>query len=188
MPAPADLQDDLQDGVRDEARPGGTEPGSVHATDATDATEATEATELAGQLRVVVARLARILRQQDQSGLAPTLLAALTTVGRSGPLTFGELAAHEQVAAPTVTKAVQKLEAKGLVSRRPDPDDGRVCRVVITAAGRRHLERARRRRTAWLATRLTELEADDVRRLAAAVDVLEALTNAEAPASESTAT
>ena len=149
-----------------------------------EAPRPTDTTELAGQLRVVVARLARILRQQDQSGMPPTLLAALTTVGRSGPLTFGELAAHEQVAAPTITKAVQKLEAKGLVSRRPDPDDGRVCRVAITAAGRRHLERARRRRTAWLATRLTELDESDVRRLADAVDVLEALTNAEAPASE----
>lgn len=144
-------------------------------------------TELAGHLRVVVARLARILRQQDQSGLAPTLLAALTTVGRAGPLTFGELAAHEQVAAPTITKAVQKLEAKGLVARRPDPDDGRVCRVALTAAGRRHLDQARRRRTAWLATRLSELEDDDIRRLADALDVLEALTSAEAPAAESKA-
>lgn len=146
-----------------------------------DTAPAPDTTELAGQLRVVIARLARILRQQDQSGLAPTLLAALTTIGRLGPLTFGEIAAHEQVAAPTVTKAVQKLEAKGLVARRPDPDDGRVCRVAITAAGRRHLERNRRRRTAWLATRLGELEPDDIARLVAAVDVLEGLTNAEAP-------
>lgn len=152
-----------------------------------DARDTDTDTELAGHLRVVVARLARILRQQDQSGLAPTLLAALTTVGRAGPLTFGELAAHEQVAAPTITKAVQKLEAKGLVARRPDPDDGRVCRVALTTAGRRHLEQARRRRTAWLATRLSELGDDDIRRLADALDVLEALTNAEAPASETKA-
>lgn len=142
----------------------------------------TDTTELAGQLRVVVARLARILRQQDQSGMPPTLLAALTTVGRAGPLTLGELAAQEQVAAPTITKAVQKLEAKGLVARQDDPDDGRVCRVALTAAGRRHLEQARRRRTAWLATRLGDLGDDDIRRLVDAVDVLEALTNAEAPA------
>ena len=150
-------------------------------TTALDTVPAPDTTELAGQLRVVVARLARILRQQDQSGLAPTLLAALTTIGRLGPLTFGEIAAHAQVAAPTVTKAVQKLEAKGLVARRPDPDDGRVCRVAITAAGRRQLEQNRRRRTAWLATRLGELDLDDIARLAAAVDVLEGLTNAEAP-------
>lgn len=170
----------LQDDAREARDPGGE--------DLAEPTEPTDTAELAGQLRVVIARLARVLRQQDQSGMPPTLLAALTTVGRVGPLTFGELAAQEQVAAPTITKAVQKLEAKGLVSRRPDPDDGRVCRVVITAAGRRHLERARRRRTAWLATRLTELDESDVRRLADAVDVLEALTNAEAPASESPTT
>ncbi|HMQ28797.1 MAG TPA: MarR family transcriptional regulator, partial [Acidimicrobiales bacterium] len=91
-------------------------------------TAAPETTELAGQLRVVVARLARVLRQQDQSGMSPTLLAALATIDRAGPLTFGELAAHEQVTAPTITKAVRKLEAEGLVARRPDPDDGRVWR------------------------------------------------------------
>ncbi|MCB1015015.1 MAG: MarR family transcriptional regulator [Acidimicrobiales bacterium] len=138
-----------------------------------------DAPELAGHLRVVVARLARILRQQDQSGLAPTLLATLTTVGRSGPLTLSELAAHEQVAPPTITKAVRRLEEKGLVTRRSDPDDGRVCRVAVTAAGRRHLDRSRRRRTAWLTTRLGELDAADVRRLADAIDVLEALTEPE---------
>lgn len=146
-----------------------------------------DTTELAGQLRVVVARLARILRQQDQSGMSPTLLAALATVARVGPLTFGELAAHEQVTAPTITKAVRKLEAEGLVARRPDPDDGRVWRVAVTAAGRRRLDQNRRRRTAWLATRLGELAPDDIARLAAAVDVLEGLTNAEAPASGSRA-
>lgn len=151
------------------------------------ATPAPDTTELAGQLRVVVARLARVLRQQDQSGMSPTLLAALTTIARVGPLTFGELAAHEQVAAPTITKAVQKLEAEGLVTRRPDPDDGRVCRVAITSAGRRRLDQNRRRRTAWLATRLGELAPDEVARLQSAVDVLESLTHAEAPVSASRA-
>lgn len=151
------------------------------------ATPAPDTTELAGQLRVVVARLARVLRQQDQSGMSPTLLAALTTIARVGPLTFGELAAHEQVAAPTITKAVQKLEAEGLVTRRPDPDDGRVCRVAITSAGRRRLDQNRRRRTAWLATRLGELTPDDVARLQSAVGVLEGLTNAEASVSASRA-
>lgn len=146
-------------------------------------TAAAETTELAGQLRVVVARLARVLRQQDQSGMSPTLLAALATIDRAGPLTFGELAAHEQVTAPTITKAVRKLEAEGLVARRPDPDDGRVWRVATTAAGRRRLDQNRRRRTAWLTTRLGELDADDLARLADAVEVLEGLANAEAPAS-----
>lgn len=140
-----------------------------------------DVSELASQLRVVVARLARILRQQDQSAMPPTLLAALTSVGRLGPLTFGELAAYEQVSAPTITKAVQKLEAKGLVARHPDADDGRVCRVAVTAAGRRHLEHARRRRTAWLGKRLDALDPDEIRRLVDAVDVLEGLTNVDQP-------
>jgi hypothetical protein len=45
----------------------------------------------------------------------------------------------------------------------------------VTAAGRRHVARNRSRRTAWLASRLAELSADDLDRLAGAADVLERL-------------
>jgi DNA-binding MarR family transcriptional regulator len=134
--------------------------------------------ELAASLRLSVTRLARLLRQQDESGLAPTLAAALATIAREGPLTLGELAAREQVTAPTVTKVVEKLEARGYVTRHADTADRRVCRVRVTPAGRRHVEAVRRRRTAWLSARLKTLSAEDLARLAAAADVLDRLTEA----------
>lgn len=37
---------------------------------------------------------------------------------------------------PTVTKMLQRVESAGLVERRPDPEDARVSRVFLTAAGR----------------------------------------------------
>jgi DNA-binding MarR family transcriptional regulator len=132
--------------------------------------------DVAGRLRISVTRLARLMRQGDNTGLTPTLAAALATIWREGPLTLGELAAAEQVAPPTITKVVGKLEAQGLVARIPDADDRRVCRVALTDAGRHHVEAVRTRRTAWLAARLAELPPGDLDRLVAAVDVLEHLT------------
>jgi DNA-binding MarR family transcriptional regulator len=137
--------------------------------------------EVAGRLRLPITRLARILRQQDQLGLTPTMTAALATIGREGPLTLGALAASEQVSPPTTTRIVAKLEAAGLVRRHADPADGRVTRVDLTAAGRRQLEAGRVRRTAWLATRLGDLSAEDLVRLDEAAAVLERLTSAPAP-------
>ena len=137
---------------------------------------AVDPTVLAGRLRLSVTRLARLLRNQDDSGLSATLGAALATIAHSGPLTLGELAATEQVSPPSITKVVDKLEQRGLVSRRSDETDGRVCRVQLTAAGRRQFEGMRRRRTAWLATRLGELDPADLERLHAAADLLERLS------------
>ena len=132
--------------------------------------------ELVGRLRLSVARLARLLRQQDESGMTPTMTATLATIAREGPLTLGALAAAEQVAPPTVTKAIDKLEANGLVERIVDENDRRVCRVRVTGAGRRQIEANRSRRNAWLADQLAALTPDERERLAGAVDVLEQLT------------
>jgi DNA-binding MarR family transcriptional regulator len=95
--------------------------------------------EVAGRLRMSAFRLTRLLRQQDTEGLAPTLSAALATINREGPLTLGELAVHEHVAPPSVTKAVEKLVGLGLVNRAPDASDRRVVRVRPTPAGRRRV-------------------------------------------------
>jgi len=128
-----------------------------------------------------VARLARLLRQQDESGLSATLTAALATISREGPMTLGELAAREQVAPPSITKVVGKLEDRGLVERRVDDRDRRVTRVEISPAGTDQLVAARDRRTAWLATRLFDLDPVELDALAQALTVLDALAAARPP-------
>jgi DNA-binding MarR family transcriptional regulator len=135
----------------------------------------TDLVELASGLRFVVARLHRLLRQQDQSGLAPALATALATINREGPLTLSQLAGQEQVAAPTATKLVDKLADQGLVTRQQDDVDKRVCRVQITADGRDKLESIRVRRTEWLAARLGDLPLDDLGRISDSLEVLEGL-------------
>src|SRR5919197_615209 len=93
-------------------------------------------------------------------------------------MTSSLVAAAEQVAPPTVTKVISKLEAAGLVDRVVDPSDRRVSRVALSAAGRRQVEENRSRRTAWLADRVGEPSAEERERLANAVDVIEHLTTA----------
>jgi DNA-binding MarR family transcriptional regulator len=131
---------------------------------------------LAGQLRLSITRLARILRQQDAGSLGPTMSSALATITHEGPLTLGELACREHVAPPSVTKVVDQLEARGLVRRIQDNHDRRVTRVETTTAGRLYIAQARTRRAAWLAVRLDDLSSQDLDCLWAASEVLERLS------------
>jgi DNA-binding MarR family transcriptional regulator len=131
--------------------------------------------EMAARLRLSATRLARRLRQESGSGLTPSQLSALAAVHNSGPLTLGELAEHERVAPPSITKCVAKLEADGLLNRTPDPKDGRVSRVSATKAGKTLIAETRRRKTAWLTERIGRLDPSEQARLADSLDVLDAL-------------
>ncbi len=132
-------------------------------------------TDLATRLRLAVTRTARRLRQEAGSDMSPSLSAALATVERHGPLTPSELAKIEAVKRPTATRIVAKLAGAGLVDRAGDPTDGRVSLVSITAAGSALLSQMRSRKNAYLASRLDELEPDDVAALERAAQVLERL-------------
>jgi DNA-binding MarR family transcriptional regulator len=137
--------------------------------------------EIAARLRLSATRLARRLRQESDAGLTPSQLSALAAVQHEGPLTLGALADHERVAPPTVTRVVTKLEADGLVRRTADTDDRRVARVSTTPEGDALLAELRKRKNAWLAARLAELDTDQRTRLAAALDVLELLATKDTP-------
>src|SRR5215213_7823347 len=50
-----------------------------------------------------------------------------------------QLAQHMRIEPPTLVGHLDKIAEQGLVERRPDPDDRRVVRVVITPAGRARL-------------------------------------------------
>ena len=134
---------------------------------------------LASGLRVGVLRLARRLRlERRDTALTLSQLSALATLHRHGPLPVGELAAHERVRAPSMTRVVTALEGEGLVARSPHESDGRQVVVTLSEAGDTLLAEDRRRRDAWLARRLEELDPDDLAALAAAVPVLERLAAA----------
>jgi DNA-binding MarR family transcriptional regulator len=102
-------------------------------------------------------------------------MSALATVERLGTPTLGELAASEQVRPPSMTRIVVGLEGAGLVTRRVDAEDRRVARVMLSAEGRRVLQRSRSLRTAFLARRLRRLSESERGALGEMVALLERL-------------
>ncbi|MEP6661583.1 MAG: MarR family transcriptional regulator [Acidimicrobiales bacterium] len=135
--------------------------------------------ELAGDLRLVIGRIARRLRQDSSGGLSPSQLSALSTLGDRGAIRLSELAAVERVSPPTLTKIVASLESQGLVRRQGDPVDRRASLVRATPAGQAILRRIRGQRTAMLTRLLADLPAADVERLREALPVLVQLAEAD---------
>lgn len=131
---------------------------------------------LASQLRIAVMRLARRLRAERlDTTHTLTQLAALATVERHGPITPGDLASHERVQPPSMTRVLGRLEDDGLVRRSQHPTDGRQQLVAITNAGRELLAADRRRREAWLSCQLAGLADTDVAALSDLLPLLERL-------------
>jgi len=123
--------------------------------------------DTAAALLEVAALLVR--RLPNRHGMTLTTSSALGRLDREGPLRLTTLAAAEGIAQPSMTQLVQKLERHGLAVRRPDPQDGRVCLVELTAAGRRALAERRRERQDWLSERLAALPARERAELDAAL-------------------
>ncbi|HVJ97871.1 MAG TPA: MarR family transcriptional regulator [Acidimicrobiia bacterium] len=132
-------------------------------------------TELASELRLAVLRLARRLRQHAPLDVTPSQLSALTSIVRDGRVTLSQLAELERVKPPTVTRIVDALGQRDLVTRVVDEDDRRIAWVAPTAEGRALVDTIRRRRDAYLAERLRSLSADDRELLARAATLLERL-------------
>ena len=117
---------------------------------------------LAHDLRLAVMRLSRRLRNQRvDTSVTLTHLAALSTLKRHGPMSPGELAAHERVQPPSMTRVVVALEAMGLVTRTPHPTDGRQVVIDLTPAARELLDAEAQAREAWLSGRLQELPPEE---------------------------
>src|SRR6266702_2021254 len=137
---------------------------------------------LATTLRISVSRLARRLRVertvpgQSEPVLSDTQFAALATLEKHGAMSPGELAGHERVQPPSMTRVIAVLVDSRLVMRAPHPSDRRQVVLTATEAGRDLVNKARRRRDAWLAKRLMELTPQERATLRAAAPILEKLS------------
>jgi DNA-binding MarR family transcriptional regulator len=136
----------------------------------------TDLAGLASHLRLSVFRASRTLRRESQAGISPTLLAALSTIERHGPMTAGDLASHEQVRKPTVTRILAALVAEGLAERTPDTVDRRVSWVQLTPSGRALMRSVRRRTDRYLAERLKRLDVAELATLERAAEILGRVT------------
>lgn len=137
----------------------------------------TQTGTLGSQLRLVVLRLSRRLRQESVGEITPSQLSALTAVARKGEVTLGELAAIERIAPPTMTRIAARLEDQGFVERHVDPADRRVARLAASKTGLALLDTIRNRRDAYLAARLRDFDDEELAVLEAAVPLLERLAS-----------
>jgi DNA-binding MarR family transcriptional regulator len=130
-------------------------------------------------LRLVLIEVTRRTRIQDwASDLTPSRLSALAIIEAGAPLRIGELATRMAVSTPTISHLVEALDEQGLIARRHDPHDRRVCLVGISTAGRDLLAELRTRTTGFLADQIGRLSAEQQRALAAALPALEAIGSA----------
>jgi DNA-binding MarR family transcriptional regulator len=136
----------------------------------------TTAAELSAALRPSLLRLTRIIRNQRVDlSVSLTQLSAMGTLQKKGPMSAGDLAAHERVQPPSMTKVLASLEEKSLVTREAHPTDKRQAIIVLTKAGADLLESERRQRDAWLSQRLAQLTPDERAALRAVIPVLDKL-------------
>jgi DNA-binding MarR family transcriptional regulator len=135
---------------------------------------ADDGTEVAATLVSIGAQLQRqVGRGADEDGLTRARLSALGRLVLGGPCTLGQLAAHEGVRPPTMTRLVHSMESAGLVARQPHPTDGRSIVLRATPAGEAVLASGQASRLVPLAAALDRLDRDERRDVASATEVID---------------
>jgi DNA-binding MarR family transcriptional regulator len=135
--------------------------------------------QVAAALRLSIGLLRRQLRQAPVPGeLTLPESAALTRLDRGGPTTPSALARLEQISPQSMGATLGALEARGLVERRPDPQDRRRAVLSVSEAGRQVLHSKRSARTQQLARALSDgFTPAELRTLMAAAPLLERLAH-----------
>ncbi|WP_328615472.1 MarR family transcriptional regulator [Amycolatopsis sp. NBC_00355] len=131
----------------------------------------------AGLLASVSVLVRRVQQIPTEGGLTMPERTALSLLDRSGPTTSSALAREVQITAQAMGATLSALRDRGLVERRPDPDDGRRAVLMVTDAGRQALKNKRNARAELIAQALTggAFTPAELDRLAAVAPLLERL-------------
>lgn len=105
-----------------------------------------------------------------ETGVEPGHMDVLDLLQLDSPRRMSDLAGALRVDPSTVTRAIQRMEADGLVVRSPSPDDGRGVRVTATDLGRQRWAEVARRRHDIVADLLAPLDDRDRAQLVALLD------------------
>jgi DNA-binding MarR family transcriptional regulator len=137
------------------------------------------ASTLAQDLRALLGKLKRRLREQAHVGdLTPSQVSVLLRLEKDGPATASNLARAEGMRPQSMAPVIAALESAGLVSGAPDPADGRQTLLSLTDACRKWAAEGRAARQDWLTrtlqARLSPQEQDE---LAKAVALLKRLVD-----------
>jgi DNA-binding MarR family transcriptional regulator len=135
--------------------------------------------QAAAELRATLGPLYRQLRQSHDSGnLSLPESSALSRLERGGPMPAADLAKIERVSPQSIAVTLQRLEARGLVQRAPDPTDGRRVILSPTGSGRDVVHARRARRQERLARALAELSGAERAQLMTALPLLQRIADA----------
>jgi DNA-binding MarR family transcriptional regulator len=141
-----------------------------------DATMSRAPVDVANRLRPVLLQLVRELRREVHPlGVTGGQVSLLVQIKRRPGIGVRELAALERVSPAAMSGAVDRLERAELVRRQAHPVDRRRHGLTVTPAGEGVLRAVKRRRTAWLASRLERLTPEELEAIDAAVEPLLAL-------------
>ena len=134
---------------------------------------AADPTVLANRLRPVLLQLNRQLRREIHSlGVTGGQVSLLVQIKCHSGIGIRELAALERMSVPGMSKFVSRLEEAGLVQRAPVEGDQRRVGLTLTPAGQKVLRSVKSKRTAWLASRLRDLDPDELEAIGAAIEPL----------------
>ena len=134
---------------------------------------AADPTVLANRLRPVLLQLNRQLRREIHSlGVTGGQVSLLVQIRYHPGIGIRELAALERISVPGMSKFISRLEEAGLVQRAPVEGDQRRVGLTLTSAGQKVLRSVKSKRTAWLASRLRDLDPDELEAIDAAIEPL----------------
>ena len=141
--------------------------------------KAMRASALAQDLRALLSKLKRCLRDQADTGdLTPSQVSVLLRLEKDGAATASSLARAEGMRPQSIAPILAALESAGLVSGTPDPADRRRTLLSLMPACRTWVEEGRAARQDWLTrtlqVRLSPQEQDEV---AKAVELLKRLVD-----------
>ena len=128
-------------------------------------------------LRVAVTRIYRALRVNAEQNLTPSQASAVARIEQCEPVRLGVLAQMEGIAAASMSKVVESLEALDILVRVPDPLDGRVSMVKISPSGRKMIEEFRSSSTLAIERALDSLSVEEKLLLQESLPVLEKLSD-----------
>jgi DNA-binding MarR family transcriptional regulator len=140
--------------------------------------ESETAADLAAQLRTILSRLKRRLREQGGRGdLTPSQISVLLRLEKDGAATVSGLARAEGMRPQSMSSIVTSLQDAGLVSGIPDPNDGRKTLMSLSKKCEKLLREARAARQDWLTTTiLQKLSAQEQQQLSTTLELLSRLT------------
>jgi DNA-binding MarR family transcriptional regulator len=139
-----------------------------------------EAVREAAGLLVAITRITRQLRARSRlvsDDVTPSQTSALARIEQLGPLRLGALAEIEGTSAATMCRVVEGLEERRLVTKVPDPHDGRASNLQLSDEGGALLNELRARSTEVLRRALAELSAAERSTVLETIGVLERLSD-----------